>query len=503
MSRSAWVATGHPQTSEAALEVLADGGNAFDAAIAAAATACVAEPLLASLGGGGFLLSRVASGEVRVHDFFAQTPSGKRSDSPYRSIQADFGTTSQTFHIGMNTVAVPGLPAGLAAVHRSLCTRPMQRLFEPAMDRARSGLRVNAEQAGVARILTPILDFSPALARLFSDRDGRHIRRGDIQRMDPVAAALERLAQEGDAPFYHGEIAREIVALSVELSGHLDLDDLARYRCQSRQPLCYRAGRAQLWTNPLPSSGGVLIAHTVQSSLNGIRAGHAPAAALLMALQQTDALRTGQVDPSALPDLDSSVRDGLITLRQQDQVARGTTQISIADDAGNLASMTLSNGEGSGCLVAGGGVHLNNFLGEDDLLPDGVGSWRPDSRLSSMMAPTLMCVADRSWVMGSAGSNRIRSAMSQVILNVIAHGMTLDQAVSAPRMHLEAGQLDLEPGHALTGSATPEGYAVTRWDTPSLFFGGVNAVSVESGIDGEACADPRRGGQASILKGTD
>jgi len=499
MSKSAWVASGHPATSEAALGVLEDGGNAFDAAIAAAAAACVAEPLLASLGGGGFLLSRSTSGEVQVHDFFAQTPGHKRHDAQYRPILADFGTTSQTFHIGMNTVAVPGVPAGLAVIHQQLCTRPMSTLIEPAIHLARSGVQVNREQADVMAILTPILEFSPVLSEQFSQADGQRIRVGDVQDMSAIAASLERLALEGDAPFYHGDIAAEIDRLSREQAGHLSLKDLDRYRCVRRPALSYQAGSTRLWSNPLPSSGGILIAQTVLTCLALIKAGHEPMDALASAMNRTERLRTAQIDPRSLSDLDDSVIEGLIALRQCDQVSRGTTQISIADGAGNLASMTLSNGEGSGCMVANGGMHLNNFLGEDDLMPAAIGSWQTDVRLSSMMAPTLMQVEDQHWVIGSAGSNRIRSAIAQVILNILVHGMSLAEAVHAPRMHLEGRQIDLEPGLDLCHKSLLDGFGVTRWTSPSLYFGGVNAVMTRSGSIGQACADPRRGGQASVL----
>jgi gamma-glutamyltranspeptidase/glutathione hydrolase len=181
--------------------------------------------------------------------------------------------------------------------------------------------------------------------------------------------------------------------------------------------------------------------------------------------------------------------------------ARGTTQISVADAAGNLASLSLSNGEGSGYLLPGTGVMLNNMLGEEDINPEGVHRWPRDRRLASMMAPSLITLRDGTRIaLGSGGSNRIRSAILQVISNRVDFGMPLAEAVSAPRIHLEGGLLNLEPP---CGAETLAGLArhhprIKCWEAPNLFFGGVHSVARRANGRLEGAGDPRRGGVTRI-----
>ncbi|MCZ6457767.1 MAG: gamma-glutamyltransferase, partial [Gammaproteobacteria bacterium] len=137
------IACGHPQTAAAAEEILLDGGNAFDAIIAAQLMACVTEPVLASLGGGGFLLAQAQGTAPRIYDFFPQTPLRRAADQELYPIEANFGTATQTFHIGLGSAAVPGSVAGIFAVHEALATLPLARLVEPAVNAARNGIIIN------------------------------------------------------------------------------------------------------------------------------------------------------------------------------------------------------------------------------------------------------------------------------------------------------------------------------------------------------------------------
>ncbi|PSN12684.1 gamma-glutamyltransferase, partial [filamentous cyanobacterium CCP5] len=174
-----------------------------------------------------------------------------------------------------------------------------------------------------------------------------------------------------------------------------------------------------------------------------------------------------------------------------------TTHISVIDEEGNAASITSSNGEGSAYVIPGTQIMVNNMLGEEDLNPNGFHTWSPGQRMSSMMAPTILLEHNRPrLVLGSGGSNRIRTAILQVISNVIDFGMDLSEAVNCPRIHWERGVLHLEPGYdrSVLPSLPPETDDWIWWQQPNMFFGGVHAVAVdESGrIDG--AGDQRRGG---------
>ena len=181
--------------------------------------------------------------------------------------------------------------------------------------------------------------------------------------------------------------------------------------------------------------------------------------------------------------------------------SRGTTQISVADLAGNLASLTLSNGEGSSYVMPGSGIMLNNMLGEEDLNPDGFHNMPAGVRLASMMTPTIACLSDGGQIaLGSGGSNRIRSAILQVLTNVLEFDMGLEQAVNAPRLHLEGPHLNVEAGfsEAALELFEAEWPGVEQWPETNLFFGGVHAVECLANGEFRAAGDPRRGGAAAI-----
>jgi gamma-glutamyltranspeptidase/glutathione hydrolase len=184
--------------------------------------------------------------------------------------------------------------------------------------------------------------------------------------------------------------------------------------------------------------------------------------------------------------------------------SRGTTHISVADAAGNIASLTVSNGEGCSYVLPGTGIMLNNMLGEEDLNPGGFHQWKEGSRLASMMSPAVAELADGTrYALGSGGANRIRSAITQVLINLLDFGMSLEQAVAAPRIHLEGDMLSIEAGlgdeamQALESSAP----RTHLWPEKNLFFGGVHAVSVTPAGEFHGAGDPRRGGEVAFARG--
>ena len=183
-------------------------------------------------------------------------------------------------------------------------------------------------------------------------------------------------------------------------------------------------------------------------------------------------------------------------------VSRGTTHLSVVDRLGNAAALTVSNGEGCGWVDPQLGFMLNNMLGEDDLMPHGIGSWTPDTRLSSMMAPTIVeTKAGTLTALGSGGSSRIRSAILQVLVNRFGFGRPLDQAVASPRLHVERDRADIEPGFDEETAATISaiGAEPVVWQHPDMFFGGVHAVERSSSGAVIAAADHRRDGAGLTL----
>lgn len=508
------IACGHPATRDAAAAMLEAGGNAFDAAAAALWTACVAEPVLASPGGGGFLLAQPAGERARVYDFFAHTPGHRLDpgDADFHPIHADFGTTRQEFHIGLGAAAAPGVVAGACAFQQELGRMPRREVFAPAIGCARDGLAMNALQAYIAEVVRPILESTPEARAIFTPAGGPPAE-GDRHAMPELGEFLETLSHEGPDLFYRGEVAAAIDAACRAGGGHLRRSDFEDYRVERREPLTAGYRGRRVLTNAPPASGGLLINFGLEL-LAGLPGGadvDSPEQALRMAAV-LDATRQARLDAG----LDAGVTDRTArTLLDPDQLARyraliaghppshrGTTHISVIDARGNAAALTVSNGEGCGWIVPGTGFMLNNMLGEADLQPRGFGQWPTATRLTSMMAPTL--VSDPSGgellALGSGGSNRIRSALLQVLAAHLDGGLPLEAAVERPRLHLEGQCLEIEGGFtAATVEALQRQWPEHRvWPDRNLFFGGAHAVA--AGQDGfTGAGDPRRGGVATVV----
>ena len=443
------VAAGHRLTAEAAGEVLRAGGNAFDAALAALCAACACEPALASLGGGGFLLALPAAGRARVYDFFVQTPKRRAAadEIEFEPVVVDFGTARQEFHIGRGTVAVPGVVRGFFDVHRDLCTMPAADLVAPACALLRDGVVMTALQAHFLHLLRPILRATPEILALYSSPRGSPalLEEGERLRNPDLAALLELMAVEGDDIFYRGEVARAMVE-DLREGGLIGLEELADYRTEVRAPLALDYREVTVLTNPPPSAGGSLIGFGL-GLLNGLPAsppGSGRAVAMLADVMRATRLARAEAHDAEPAGSNEHMLDPTLLARWRDEVrgraraVRGTTHLGVIDGLGNLASLTLSNGEGSGRVVPGTGVVLNNMLGEEDLNPGGFHRWPPGHRMASMMAPTALRWPDgRLVATGSGGSNRIRSAVLQMIVNLVDHGMDVDSAVRAPRIHVE------------------------------------------------------------------
>ena len=485
------IAAGHPLTAEAGAQVLREGGNAVDAAVCAVLTSFVTESPLTGFGAGGFMLVH-ASGEegaavTELTDFFvaAGGADGAQRGAELVAIPVDFGDQQQDFHVGAASCGVPGNPAGLEMVSKRYGSMPLARLIEPGVKLAREGVTLTAGQAYFHEILHPILTSTPEGAALYAP-EGDLLGEGDVFRFPDAGDAMERLATDGAEPFYTGEIGSAVTKWVRERGGTLGPDDMAAYEAIEREPVSVGFRGAEVLTNPPPSSGGILIAYAL-SVLERL-GDHSDVEQLVAATGAANDRRT-EAFAEALHD------PGL----------GSTTHISVLDAGGMCASVTCSNGTGSGLVVPGTGVHVNNMLGEEDLNPGGFHRIPPGRRVSSMMAPTVV-LRDGEVVLGlgSAGSNRIRSAILSVIVRALEQGMDAEDAVRAPRIHYEAGTLQAEPGVDEDGLAKVEadGVPVVRWSRQNLYFGGVQAVARDPATGAlSGGGDPRRGGAVVVADG--
>jgi gamma-glutamyltranspeptidase/glutathione hydrolase len=522
------VAAGHHVTAEAGAQVLRDGGNAFDAAVCAVLMSFAAESPLTGLGAGGFMLAHTADGEDHLWDFFVEA-GGRGLDPADRAelvgIEVLFDEVPQLFNIGPASCGVPGTAAGLWEVAERLCSVPFAELAAPAIRAAREGVRVTPEHGYLFTVLDPIATHFPETRALYAPQ-GRMLEAGELFRFPDLADALERLAADGPDSIYRGEIAERICAWVCERGGLLSTEDLAAYRVIEREPARASYRGRDVLTNAPPSSGGVLIAF----ALNLLeRAGSAlpPAGAdglalLAEVMEEANRVRAGADFNGQLheqgfaerflsgPHIDEALAriEGALEVARAGEAAGksdrlgSTTHISVLDGDGNAASVTCSNGTGSGVLVPGTGIHLNNMLGEEDLNPLGYHMHEPGTRVTSMMAPTLVLNdGEIELSVGSAGSNRLRSAILQVIRYVVDEGMSVAAAIRNGRLHYENGVLHAEPGfeEPALEELDRRGYNTVRWKGLNLFFGGTQAARRDPAT-GElsGAGDPRRGGAAVV-----
>jgi gamma-glutamyltranspeptidase/glutathione hydrolase len=460
------ISSGHPLTTEAACRILKKGGNAFDAVIAAAFASVVTEPTLNSLGGGGFLLShREETGEDILYDFFVDTPGRGQVTSAKPiliPVELQFKSTRQVFHIGMGSIATPGTLKGLIHGYRSLCSMDITDIVEPALTYLNGGVKVSEVQAYLMNILKPILSYSYYGREIYKTIDQGRL-------YNPLLK--EFLSHRSPGKWLHifHSHAQDMEEKMKKEGGVLTAEDILKYHVFEREPLTSSYRGYELVTNPPPAFGGTLLREALS-----------------------------YIEAKEIADLPHDERE-LMEVSAMEQMRRlrngpgGTTHISIVDEDGNAASMTVSNGSNSGYFFADTGIMLNNMMGEDDLHPGGFYSSPPGQRVRSMMCPTFIKNRGKIHsVIGSGGSKRIRTALLQVIINLIDLRKDVKSAVEAPRFHLDDSDiLQTEPGFSgETLTCLRRQYKINVWKEKDMYFGGVHTVMG----DLTGWGDSRRGG---------
>jgi gamma-glutamyltranspeptidase/glutathione hydrolase len=493
------VAAGHPLTAAAGAEVLRDGGNAVDACIAAAFVSWVTESTLTGPGAGGFLLvHRAKDSSTRVLDHFVTVPGlglGRADVAEMESVDVFYTPeSSQVFRIGAASCAVPGAPAGLGVAHRRWATLPWRELLQPAIQHARAGFVLTQPQADLHAVQDPILRHTKEGAAIYGPA-GKGLVAGDRLVMTDLAGTLEVLAERGADELYRGELGRQIAGYLREQGSAATERDFADYRVVQRRPVREPFLGHELESNPPPSAGGLLLSLGVRllDRAGGVAGppGSAEAMAQLVELMRAQEQERGVTLATVARRLRSTPPESI----------RGTTHISVVDAGGNAASLTASTGSGSGVVVPGTGFELNNMLGEFDYAlgtpPE------PGARFASGMAPSIVLRDGLPrLVIGSAGSLRLRGAIFQILVNVVGHGLGVEEALERARVHFDHPHVQCEGGNDPTELDRLEsmGYDLVRWSRRNLYFGG--AAGVERRADGTlaAAGDPRRGGLGVVVE---
>jgi gamma-glutamyltranspeptidase / glutathione hydrolase len=444
------VAAGHPATVDAGIEILEEGGNAADAAVAASLASCVAETVMTGLLGGGHA-AVFWDGEVRMLDFFVAVPGlgAERRELELVKLEVPFGAELVHYAVGIGSCAVPGVLPGLDELWRAHGRLPWPRLVEPALRLAREGVEMPPAHVACLEMLAPVMTMREG-ERIYSPR-GRLLQPGERLQQPGLVRALELVAEEGGRS---PSLEQALLALMEQRRGLVTENDLRRYE--------------PVWAEPITAeyAGATLFS---RNALN-----------------------------SPLPVLQALTEPGpvklALALRGPDSEG-DTTNLAVVDEDGNAVVLTTSLGLGSGDWLPGLDLHLNSMLGEADLLVGG--ELVPGERMASMMSPTIGCDADGLRIaIGAAGGTRLRSAVVQVLSGILDEGLSPGDAVDRPRLHPVGGLLHLEPGFP---DGVPEameraGFVLRIWPAPHHFFGGVSLVS-RSG----AAGDPRRSGAARHL----
>lgn len=451
------LAAGNPLTAEVGADILQQGGTAADAAVAMVLTSCVAETVFTGLGGGGFAVYFDAgTSTTTCLDFFVAVPGlAERRLVAVHEIEIDFGGQLVPYAVGPATVAVPGVPAGAAALHERWGRLPWQDLVAPAIEHAKRGVMLAPPHAKVLATVAPAMLIGEGL-RAYA-KDGTVLPGGSHVFHPGLDAALTVLAEQGSDAFYTGQIGEATVS-AIGQQGHLSAADLAAYQVRESEPR-----RARFRDLEVLARGDDL--DDLLGTLRGLEV---------------------SADPSTMARL-------LVRALRADPRRGDTTSVTVCDRDGNACAVTTSLGLSSGVWLPGYGIHLNSMMGEGELLRHELA---PGDRMSSMMSPLIAMQDDKpAIVAGAAGGSRIRSALIQVLVNLEVHGMPAQQAVDAPRLNPVPGKVHVEPGMpAEVLDALREAEEVVEWLAPDSYFGGVSVVERRG-----PGADPRRGGDVRTL----
>lgn len=518
----AMVASAHPAASAVGIEILRQGGNAVDAAVAVAFALTLAEPNASGIGGGGYMVIKLAGvPEATTVDYRESAP-GRATPEYYYRPDGDFSaSTSQ----GPDAVGVPGMVAGTALALEQHGTMTLAQVLQPAIRLAREGIEVTPLLNGMILDNLDKLDRFPAAAAIYL-RDGFPLEPGDTLRNEDLARTFELLAAHGPSVFYEGELAQAMVDELQALGGVFELDDLRSYQAEIRAPVT-GSYRGYDIVSAAPSTGGGT--HLIQLlnimegyDVAGMGPGTAPylhrfAEAMKMIFADKGA-NSGDpafydvptdhfLDKAYAEELRGRIRDGearfdYAPLELVPVASGSTSHLSVVDEAGNVVALTQSINSffGSGVVAPGTGFLLNNHMADFDAQAGGANAVGPGKRPTSSMSPTLVLKDGAPFLtVGSPGATRIISALAQIVMNLVDFGMGLDDAIEAPRIHCTTRTVAIE------GRIAPEvvqeleawGHPVRMYPDWDAYFGGAQGILIQKGKNRlVGAADSRRDGFA-------
>lgn len=507
------VAAPNALAAQAGLDVVALGGNAVDAALAAMAVTFVSEPGIVSAMGGAFINIWPADGDPVVVDGNAEMPGrGLPADRLGGGIEQVWLNYAggMSVQAGAGSVATPGALAAMEAAQRRYGRAPWAQVLEPAAHVAERGWRIGAaagsylQQVGVG-----LFDFDPVTAsHLF--RDGAPLGPGDSLTNPELAQLLRRLAAEGTEPLYRGDLAATIADHLEAAGAPLTRRDLAEYEVIVRPAVRTSVGAWEVATNPPPSIGGPVL--TAMLRLLDAESRCDPEA-LLEVQRRVLTWRRDRMDLAT--DLAAAGEELLASLEalslNRVPGSSNTAHVSSVDETGQACAITASAGYSSGVMIPGTGLLLNNCLGEPELNRHGLHALPAGTRLASNMSPTTARHPDGSVLaVGSPGADRITTALQQVLGRFLLSGAGLQEAIDAPRLHVrvlgeadstDAGTdavVEYEPDPSIADAVRSAALPGHEHPPNSMYFGGVGAALARQGGDLSAAGDPRRAAATAV-----
>ncbi len=504
-------AAGTPYAAEAAAEVYRMGGNAADAAVAAAAAVGVTEPLLSGIGGGGFALVRRpdagstegSSDGAELIDYYDCMPGKGLPQSSFgaggspTTVILKYGAGVKST-VGAASCAVPGSLRGWDLLLRRHGRLTLRETLSPAIKLAREGFRLPKTSGMWFEVSEEVLRLTEETKKNFYIGD-RVYRTGEEVRFPELADTLEGVGTQGPDLFYKGELARRISGYILNEGGIITEEDLASYEPILRKPLSFTYKGRTVHTNGPPSAGGPTLAQIMRvvsaydlATLPDADYAKILAEAMKYALEDRNEAYTEVAKNARVVERLTSEE---YARKQRERIfgSPHTSHLSCVDSSGLAVSITASVGYGSGIVIPDTGVAMGNTLGEPELNPRGFHALTPGERLISSMSPTIVSSPEGELLsLGSPGASRIPTAITQTLINAIDFGQHLEPSVNAPRFHAEGDLFAYEAG-ARVPDLTPY-EQVLPYDEPSMFFGGVNAVRRTGDGLFEAAADPRRSG---------
>lgn len=467
------IAAGHQATTQTAEEILKAGGNAYDACVASFFTACVAEPAMASLGAGCLIVHKTQQGGFKFVDGFCDTPSRKLQEHNLIPIEVRFDDEVEFYYGGKDSVAIPGVVKSLFHLIEKYGSIPMRELVQPAMRLANEGIELNEFERYDLQLLSNVFQIHPLHKEMFFV-DGEIKPVGAKIGLPGFSDCLDFLSREGERAFYEGEILDDLFKEVAESS--LSKNDFESFRIFEKDALSYPFKNGVAYLPNIPSKGGYILAALLNEEVEG------------------DFLKRNYEVRHCDADLERLKKYSGIAPRTNNDIPSrsGTSHLNIVDRNDNMISMSFSIGEGSGVVIGSTGIHMNNMLGEPSLLPKGLHSWIPNTRLTSMMTPTMVKHDQGILILGSGGADRIPYMLAQTIENRLNKNLPLAESVERGRFNITNDTLHSE--RDLENTLT---LPMKVWENKSLYFGGVHAVE-KNGMELNALGDFRRHGHAIV-----